>query len=87
MPFFYDVLHIPLIHLIAVLISVVRTPESTGWLFANHPMLPPDAPPEYMWSLPLLYLVTALVVIALYFPSRAYAAKKRMSNSRWMRFL
>ena len=86
-PVFYYVLHIPLIHLIAVLISVVRTPESTGWLFANHPMLPPDAPPEYMWSLPLLYLVTALVVIALYFPSRAYAAKKRMSNSRWMRFL
>jgi uncharacterized membrane protein len=86
-PFFYYVLHIPLIHLIAVLISVVRTPESTGWLFANHPMLPPDVPPGYMWSLPLLYLVTGLVVIALYFPARAYAAKKRTSQSRWMRFL
>lgn len=86
-PFFYYVLHIPLIHLIAVLISVVRTPESTGWLFANHPMLPPDVPPGYMWSLPLLYLVTALVVLALYLPCRAYAAKKRSSNSLWMRFL
>ncbi|MFL6244953.1 MAG: DUF1624 domain-containing protein [Thermoanaerobaculia bacterium] len=86
-PFFYYVLHIPLIHLIAVLISLVRTPHSTGWLFANHPMMPPDVPPGYMWSLPLLYLVTAAVVIALYFPCRAFAAKKRASNARWMRFL
>lgn len=86
-PFFYYVLHIPLIHLIAVLISVVRTPENTGWLFANHPMLPPDVPPGYVWSLPLLYLITALVVLALYFPCRAFAAKKRSSHSLWMRFL
>jgi uncharacterized membrane protein len=86
-PFFYYVLHIPLIHLIAVLISVVRTPESTGWLFANHPMLPPDVPPGYIWSLPLLYFVTALVVFALYFPCRSFAAKKRASNRLWMRFL
>src|SRR6202022_4444652 len=29
-PFFYYVLHIPLIHLTTVLISLVRTPQSTG---------------------------------------------------------
>jgi uncharacterized membrane protein len=84
-PFFYYVLHIPLIHLVAMLISVVRTPESTGWLFANHPMLPPDVPPDYMWSLPLLYFVTALVVIALYFPSRWLAAQKNADRRGWMR--
>ncbi|HEV7242908.1 MAG TPA: heparan-alpha-glucosaminide N-acetyltransferase domain-containing protein [Thermoanaerobaculia bacterium] len=86
-PFFYYVLHIPLIHLIAVLISLVRTPESTRWLFANHPMLPPDVPPGYQWSLALLYLVTALVVIALYFPCRWYARLKAERPRAWMKFL
>jgi hypothetical protein len=75
-PFFYYVLHIPLIHLVAVLISLVRTPASTGWLFANHPLLPPEVPDGYRWSLALLYLVTALVVVALYFPCRWYARVK-----------
>lgn len=86
-PFFYYVLHIPLIHSIALLVSLVRTPESTGWLVANHPMMPPDVPPGYRWSLALLYLVTAIVVVVLYFPCRWYARKKAESRSAWMRFL
>ncbi|MGZ5444501.1 MAG: DUF1624 domain-containing protein [Thermoanaerobaculia bacterium] len=86
-PFFYYVLHIPLIHLVAVLISLVRTPEHTGWLFANHPMLSPDVPPGYRWSLALLYLVTALVVIALYFPCRSYARVKAERPRAWMKYV
>ncbi|HKR62420.1 MAG TPA: heparan-alpha-glucosaminide N-acetyltransferase domain-containing protein [Thermoanaerobaculia bacterium] len=86
-PFFYYVLHIPLIHLVAVAISMVRTPASTGWLFSNFPMMPPDVPEGYRWSLGLLYLVFALVVITLYFPCRWYARKKSESRATWMRFL
>ena len=86
-PFFYYVLHIPLIHLVAVLVSLVRTPASTGWLFANHPMLPPDVPPGYEWSLSLLYLVTVAVVVALYLPCRWYARVKGEGRHRWMRWL
>lgn len=86
-PFFYYVLHIPLIHLVAVLISLVRTPESTGWLIGNHPMMPADVPPSYMWSLPLLYLVTAIVVIVLYSPCRWFARQKAETRKPWMRFL
>ena len=86
-PFFYYVLHIPLIHIVAVLISLVRTPQHTGWLFANHPMLPPDVPPDYRWPLWLLYLVTAIVVIALYFPSRWYARVKAERPRTWMKYV
>ena len=86
-PFFYYVLHIPLIHVVAVLISLVRSPESTGWLVANHPMLPPEVPAGYMWSLPLLHLVTLIIVVALYVPCRWYAKKKAESRSRWVSFL
>ena len=67
-PLFYYLLHIPLIHFVAVLISMVRTPGSTGWLFTNHPMIPPDVPEGYMWSLGLLYLVTIAVVVAAVLP-------------------
>ncbi|MGH7712007.1 MAG: DUF1624 domain-containing protein, partial [Gemmatimonadaceae bacterium] len=86
-PFFYYVLHIPLIHMIAVLISLVRTPESTGWLIANHPLQPPDVPPGYQWNLAQLYLVTLVAVVALYFPCRWYAKKKAESRNRWLSFL
>jgi len=86
-PFFYYLLHIPLIHLVAVLISLVRTPESTWWLRSNHPMMPPDVPVGYKWSLPMLYLVTAIVVIVLYFPCRWFARQKADARKPWMSFL
>ena len=86
-PFFFYVLHIPLIHLTALLISLVRTPESTGWLIANHPMMPPEVPPGYRWSLGLLYLVWAIVVVILYFACRWYARVKASSKNSALRFL
>ena len=86
-PFFYYVLHLPLIHLIAVLISLVRTPRDTPWLFANHPVMPPDVPPGYRWPLAMLYLVTALVVVALYFVCRWYARVKAERPQAWMKYV
>jgi uncharacterized membrane protein len=86
-PFFFYVLHIPLIHVTALLISLVRTPESTGWLIANHPMMPPEVPPGYRWSLGLLYLVWAIAVVILYFACRWYAGVKASSKNSALRFL
>jgi hypothetical protein len=86
-PFFYYVLHLPLIHVVAVLISLVRTPGQTWWLFANHPMMPPPVPDGYMWSLPLLYAVTAVVVVALYFPCRWFAGLKARRKDPWLSYL
>lgn len=88
-PMFFYVLHIPLIHLVAVGISMLRTPEHTAWLFANHPVAPPEVPAGYTWSIGLLYLVTIAVVAALYFPCRWYATRKADPGSRrwWMRYI
>lgn len=86
-PFFFYLLHIPLIHAVAVFISTIRTPTMTWWLFTNHPVYVPPAPPGYTWSLPLLYLVTALVVIALYFPCRRFAAAKAHRKSGLLSYL
>jgi uncharacterized membrane protein len=86
-PMFYYLLHIPLIHLLALGVALLRTPSAIGWLFANHPMSPPPSPPGYMWSLPLLYLVWALAIAILYVPCRWYAKVRKQSGHRWLSYL
>jgi uncharacterized membrane protein len=86
-PLFYYLLHIPLIHLAAIAVSLIRTGTVTPWLFGNHPMEPPEQPPGYMWSLTLLYLVTAMCVVALYAACRWYVERKRVSRSLLVRLV
>ncbi len=88
-PFFYYVLHIPLVHALALVVSKIRTGSVDAWLFTNHPMANPPAPEGYTWSLGLLYLVWAIAIVLLYFPSRWYAdLKARRSDwGRWLRYL
>jgi uncharacterized membrane protein len=86
-PLFYYVLHIPLIHLAAVAVSLIRTGAVNPWLVANHPMNPGPTPAGYMWGLPLLYLVWAIVIFILYFPCRWYAALKARNKSAWLSYL
>lgn len=86
-PFFYYILHIPLIHLLAIAVSQIRLDHVSPWLFGNHPMgigAPPDG---YTWSLPLLYLVTGIAVAILYFPCRWYAEAKGGRGRGWMRYI
>jgi hypothetical protein len=71
----------------AIIVSVVRTGSVVPWLFGNHPMMPPDQPAGYMWSLGLLYLVLALVMPVLYLACRWYAGVKATRPKAWMRFI
>lgn len=86
-PFFYYLLHIPLIHALAVLVSTVRSPTATWWLFTNHPMGNPPPPDGYTWSLGLLYLAWAVAVLLLYIPSRWYAGLKARRQDWWLKYL
>lgn len=79
-PLFYYVLHIPLIHLAAIAISLMRTGAVTPWLIGNHPLEPPEPPDGYRWSLTLLYLVTAICVGLLFVACRWYAGRKFLSG-------
>jgi uncharacterized membrane protein len=76
-PFFYYLLHIPVIHAAAIVVSLVREGRVNPWLFANHPMMPPPVPAGYTWGLPLLYLVFAIVIAILYVPCRWFARVKK----------
>jgi uncharacterized membrane protein len=86
-PFFYYLLHIPLIHTAALVVSLVREGRVDPWLFGNHPMMPPPQPPGYMWSLPLLYLVFAIVIVILYLPCRWFAQARARQSGGWLRYL
>jgi uncharacterized membrane protein len=86
-PFFFYLLHIPLIHGLALLVSSVRSPASTAWLFANHPMGSPEAPEGYRWSLGLLYAIWALAIVILYFACRWYAGVKARRSDPWLKYI
>ena len=86
-PFFYYLLHIPLIHTVALIVSLLREGRVDPWLFGNHPMMPGRVPDGYMYSLPLLYLVFAIVVALLYLPCRWFAESRLRQPSAWKRFL
>jgi uncharacterized membrane protein len=86
-PFFYYVLHIPLIHALALVVSQIRLGAANPWLFTNHPMGNPPAPEGYTWSLGLLYVVWAVAIVLLYFPCRWFAALKARRNDWWLGYL
>jgi hypothetical protein len=86
-PFFFYLLHIPLIHALALVVSRLRLGEVSPWLFANHPMGNPPAPEGYVWSLGLLYVVWAAVIVLLYVPCRWFAGLKARRKDWWLSYL
>jgi uncharacterized membrane protein len=86
-PLFYYLLHIPVIHAAAVVVSIVREGRVNPWLFGNHPMMPPQVPDGYTWRLPLLYLVFAAVVGILYVPCLWFARIKARRHDAWLQYL
>ncbi len=85
--FFFYLLHIPLIHLLAIVAVRLRDGAVSPWLFENHPMGNGPPPAGYTWSLPLLYLVWAIAIVLLWPACRWYVAKKKASRSRWFSFV
>jgi hypothetical protein len=86
-PLFFYMLHIPLIHALALVVSKVRLGFVSPWLFTNHPMGNPESPDGYVWSLPLVYLVWAIAIVLLYFACRWFAALKLRRNDWWLQYL
>lgn len=86
-PFFYYVLHIPLIHALALVVSKLRLGYVSPWLFTNHPMGNPRPPAGYTWELWVLYLVWAIAILLLYLPCRWFAALKAQRTDWWLRYL
>ena len=86
-PLFFYVLHIPLIHAAACVVSLIRTGAVDPWLFTNHPMMNPEPPAGYTWSLGLLYVVWAIIILILWPVCQWYARYKATHRSPWLSYL
>ena len=85
-PLFYYVLHLFLIHAIALAVSYLHRGRLFDSLLGGAGF-PGSIPPAVGYGLGVVYLVWALVVLALYAPCVWYAALKARNKSPWLSYL
>ena len=85
-PMFYYLLHIPLIHISALVVSLLRDGAIHPEWYARAPFA--SVPQGFRWSLPLLYLVFAIDIAILYVPCSWYAnLKARRRDLPWLSYI
>jgi hypothetical protein len=84
-PMFYYLLHIPLIHAIALAVWFVRDGAAHAERFLTAPYV--SIPPDQRWSLALLYGVWLLAVAILYPLCRWYAQTKARRPESRLRYI
>jgi uncharacterized membrane protein len=87
-PMFYYLLHVPLMHLVAIAFSLAKYGRAE-WLFLNWPPpgSPPLEPPGYGYDLWVVYLIWLGVVVALYPLCRWFAGVKSRRRDAWLSYL
>lgn len=87
-PLFYFVLHIALIHVLAVIVCYARYGE-VHWMFESPTLadFPFTQPPGWPLSLPYLYLLWLVVVLMLWPLYRWFANVKRQRRDWWLAYL
>ena len=87
-PLFYFVLHLTLIHLLAVILCYAQN-GSAHWMFEspNLGAYPFTPPPDWGLSLPWIYLLWIVVVVMLYPLCSWYAGVKRRQTTPWLSYL
>jgi uncharacterized membrane protein len=87
-PLFYYVLHFLLIHLLAVVTCYVSY-GAAHWMFESPDLAhyPFSAPPGWGYTLPVVYVVWAFVVFAMYPLSRWFAALKQRRDDGWLSYV
>jgi uncharacterized membrane protein len=87
-PMFYYLLHFTLLHVLAVIICYARYGH-IHWMFESPDLahFPITQPPGWGLTLPLVYLIWAFVVLAMYPLCSWYAALKQRSNNPWLGYL
>jgi uncharacterized membrane protein len=86
-PMFYYLLHVPLMHLIAVAVCYLRYGHAY-WLFQSNDLseFPTAKPPGWNYPLPIVYLVWIAVVVLLYPLCRWFAQLKQRRGDLWLSY-
>jgi uncharacterized membrane protein len=86
-PLAYYVLHFALIHAFAVVVCYVRY-GTAHWMFESPDLAhyPFTAPPGWGYSLPVVYIIWAIVVVVMYPFCRWFASVKARRSSPWLSY-
>lgn len=86
-PMFYFLLHIPLIHLLAIVVCYARYGQ-VQWMFESNDLgsFPIASPPGWGYSLPVVYFVWLLVVLALYPICQWFAGVRQRRSDPWLSY-
>ena len=86
-PMFYYLLHIPLIHLLALAACYAKYGQ-IHWMFESPGLqdFPITKPPGWGYSLPIIYLVWFCVVLILYPLCRWFAGVRQRRNDAWLSY-
>jgi uncharacterized membrane protein len=86
-PMFYYLLHVPLIHLLAIAVCYARYGQ-VHWMFESPTLaqFPITEPPGWGYSLPIVYLMWAIVVLTLYPLCRWFAGLKQRRSDAWLSY-
>jgi uncharacterized membrane protein len=82
-PLFYYLLHLPLIHALAVAVNLMRFGHA-NWLYGASPAKPPKGAG---FDLPIVYLTWIAVILLLYPACRWFADLKRRRREQWLSYL
>ena len=87
-PLFYYILHLSLIHLIAVAVCYYEN-GAIHWMFESPTLanIPFTQPPGWGLALPWVYMWWAIVVISLYPACRWFAGVKQRRSDPWLSYL
>jgi uncharacterized membrane protein len=84
-PLFFYVLHLYLIHLLAIAVAALCH-QPVSWLFHGGFFLA-GTPDDYGHGLPFVYLMWIITIVILYFPCRWFAAVKQRRKDWWLSYL
>lgn len=87
-PLFYFIMHVPLIHTLALIACFLRYGE-VHWMFesARLDQFPITQPEGWPLPLPVIYLIWISVAVILYFFCRWFAKVKESRRDWWLGYL
>jgi uncharacterized membrane protein len=84
-PMWYYLMHLLVIHAVAIVVNAIRGQGFRNDWFTTAPYA--QVPPEGTWNLGLLYVVWAACILILYPLSKWYANRKRANPAPWMKYI
>jgi len=83
-PMFFYVLHLYVIHLLAIIVSAMRG-QSLHWLL--HGAIFGETPPGYGYDLPFVYAMWITALLVLYLPCQWFAELKKRRKDWWLSYV